>query len=341
MQVPNKDVTQSILAAFQAIALVVGACWVIFRYLGHERESERLVRQQVLLNNEQLIRLAGTQKAIEEARLRQLQLGNKQSELMITVQDEQQRLALATQKVGTAQAQLALETAKAQQQLRRDELDAQVRLAQLDAQKREQEVSYAGEIRFTPTHALTCKKLRDVGDGLAEYELTYNFRITSQSLKPFDVSFFVIDLYVGLPKESRSLYKTRRLNVPNLRNATMVPRDDDAVDWKHVNAVGSILQETDLAYGAVERPSWSFFPPVEIGVNTVGLGHLRHGEWCSREETYFVVAPRDAYVTAFLAYCLNSCTSEAEGFTGSNFVALLDAEKPAKGRATAPPIDSE
>lgn len=322
----SKDASETLLKTIQALALLIGGCWVAFRYLDHEREAERLARAQQTLSNQQMARLASTQFDIEKAKARQLELANEQARLAATVQSEQQTLSVQHQRLAVDEARLKLETTLSQTELRSRELAANVRLQELEAAKRQNEISYSGQYRFERLHKLTGRKLHDVGNGLAEYELTYSFSITNRSTTIFDVSFYVIDLYVGRARHNDVATHVSRMNIPNLRNPTMKPRASDAFEWQHVDAIGGIYQAIESSYGSVLRPSWSYSPPVELKLNALGLGHLNNGESAWNTETYILTAPTDGYVTAFIAYCFNSCVSETEGFTGSNVLALRDAK---------------
>ena len=324
----RKDAAQTVLHAVQAVALVVGGCWVAYQYFAHERTSQQLARAQQLLTTEQMLKLAATQRASEEAKLKQLQLANGQAALAATVQHEQQNLALQLQKLSVAQVALDLRVAQSHERLRSKELDLSVRLQELEGQKREKDLAFSDEYRFEPAHTLKCRKRRDLGGDLAEYELTYVFKLTNRSTTPFDISFYVVDLYVGEPTLDTQKQSIRRLNIPNLRNFTMGPATDDAFKWQHVNAIGGILQTESSHYGEVYRPPWLNWPLVDLKLNALGLGQIKNGESKARSETYFITARPSSYITAFVAYCFNSCRRMEDGFTGSNVVALADADAP-------------
>lgn len=323
----RKELATAVLHAVQALALIAGGCWVIFNYLSYEREAQQLVREQQRFTNAQMVTLASTQRKSEEAKLRQVELSNEQTRLSASIQKEQQDLSLALQKLGVQQAGFALRIAQSQERLRTEEMALSVRVQKLESEKREHDLAYSTTYRFEPTHGLKAKKRRELGNGLAEYELTYWFKITNRSTTPSEVSFYVVDLYVGEPRQDNAVSTVRRMNLPNLRNFTLGPERDDAIAWKHVNAIGAILQTESSHHGPVLQPPWSEWPPVDLKLNALGLKQLKNGEWSSRSERYFITAPSSSYVAAVIAYCFNSCRQQEDGFTGSNVVALADAEE--------------
>jgi hypothetical protein len=181
--------------------LTVGAgCWVLFSYFSHDREAKHLEVEQQRLATEQARAVQQTAIDTEQARLQQLKLSNELQTRTQSATVEQQRLALD-------QSRLALAVAESQRKLRDIELRQSVKLQEqeialkaLQARKTAHEVDYQGRLRFGQTYELTGRKVG--GDKrYGVYELSHRFKFENKSEAPFELSLYVIDYYIGVPKQ--------------------------------------------------------------------------------------------------------------------------------------------
>jgi hypothetical protein len=311
---------QTALHTLQAIAIVIGGCWIVFRYLSHERDLAGLNRKQLEI-------AVADQREQQRLTAEQLRLSNQQLAIVLGDQRKQQELATEQAELANEQARLTLTVETAQQDLRIRELEQTVALHERDVQLREleskkvqHEVSYSGRYRFDRSFSLSSRKLRDLSNGMAEYEVTYSFAFTNKSQVPFEISVYVVDYYLGrpreLPNDSRPTF--RRLATPNLRSTPNIS-SQDAIEWEHMGSTGGI-------YGNPRIPFWTHSPRTTLIRNAMATGQVKPEQSTNQSMKYFVTAPPNSYITFFLSYCFNGCHEDVDDYTNSYAIPLEEAE---------------
>ncbi|HKP76606.1 MAG TPA: hypothetical protein VJT67_13845 [Longimicrobiaceae bacterium] len=308
---------QAALHALQAAAIVIGGCWVVYRYFSQERFLATLNRRQLEIT-------IADQRQQQRLSAEQLRLTNEQLGLAVADQKEQQRLAAEQLRLANQQARLTLTIGSEQQGLRLRELerlvalhDEDVQLRRAEREKVQHEVSYSGRYRFERQFSLTSRKRRDLGNGMGEYEVVFSFAFTNKSEVPFEVSVYALDYYLGTPRDISNVAGPtfRRISIPNLRS-TSYPRLDDALQWKYMGSLGGMYGDS------THEPFWTANPPVTLVQNAMGTGVIKSDQTTSYTNTYFVTAPANAYVTFFLSYCFNGCRQDTDDFTHANVIPL-------------------
>lgn len=221
MRLPEAKIAEALLDCIQAIAFVCGGCWLVFRYFAHER-------------------------ATSIATLRQQELANESASIQLATATRHDLLSLRQQELSNAQAQLTLEINNAQRNLHERELATEVALKQSDLQirklehkKAEHDVEYSGGYRFERDLNITMSKRQTFPDGTAEFEIQTDFKFTNRSEVNFDVSVYVLDLYLGIPKGDRNAFW--RLNKPNVRgDSVMTPYD--GFEWELLGSIGGNIR---------------------------------------------------------------------------------------------------
>lgn len=310
--------------------LTVGAgLWVLYIYFSHDREAKYLQVEQQRLATEQARAVQQTAIDTEHARLQQLKLSNELQTRTQSMTVEQQRLALD-------QSRLALAVAESQRKLREIELRQSVKLQEqeialkaLQARKTEHEVDYQGRFRFGQTFELTGRKVGG-DDKYGAYELSHRFRLENKSEVPFELSLYVVDYYIGVPKqvavgnEPSVLPLGEPANRWNPRGAK-----PGGVEWTRVGHSGAIFA---AAVGNIPKP-WCDAADVEHLVpGGPGTGVLRPTLYIGHGDTYVVRAPKHSYVTFIVSFCTNRCQTNDDLNWQTNVLGLdeLEAEQSAK-----------
>jgi hypothetical protein len=332
--------TESLLNTVQALAIVIGGCWVMYQYLTHERELANVSLEQQRLSTAQAKALASTQVAAENARLRQLELANKQAEVALSRQHEAQELAVEQQRLSNEQSRLTLQINESQRSLRHDELAKTVELLKHDVQlkrlqeiKTQREVDNSGRYKFERTFSLTSAKERDINEKTAEYAVRFSFDFANRSDLPFEISVFIIDYYVGMPlSDTDTTTAVRPISLPRDRwNPGRT--EDGALLWQHVGATGSIHAE---AVGRITEP-WDYvIEGVHLGMGPGGTGVVKPGLTLGSDDTYLVRAPKGGYIAFVMSYCFERCKNNDDLYSITKWT-TLDADT----NSAAPPTPNQ
>lgn len=294
----------------------------MFRYLSHEHSADRIALEQQRLEYRQATAVAQIQQQAEHARLRQLQLTNEQTSLAVSVQRNSQLLQIEQQRLANEQARLSLRISETQKQLRHEELEQQVRLQQQDIelkklqyQQAEHELSYSAGYRYERSFSLKPFKHRDISPSTAEYTVEYVFKLVNKSEVPFEVSLFILDYYIGLPKEegSSSQVSVRPVRAPGSDS------QEGAIAWQRVGSTGSIYD------GAIGKIAYSYRKDIQLVVGGSGTKMLKPDQTLLYSEDYFVRAPKNGYAGFVLNYCLNRCANREDHYSYVNWEALAKA----------------
>jgi hypothetical protein len=312
----------------QVLALVVGGCWAFFRYLTHEREAAKVALEQQRLAAQQAAAVSGTEIAAESARLEQVRLANSQAILTLSFQAKTQMMAVEQQRLATEQSRLSLSIADSQQKLRDLELrqnlklqEEEIALRKLQNEKATHEMQYQGKYRFEHVFKLECKKRRDIDATTAEFELTHGFQFVNHSEVPFEVSLFVIDYYVATASSvGDDVPVIMSLGSPANR-WNPASTEKGALDWKLIGHHGSILAE---AVGSIPKLLDHAADVTHLTRGGAGTGTLKPTESLYYDHTYFVRAPKSAYVTFVISYCLNRCATNDDVYSQSDWLDLND-----------------
>jgi hypothetical protein len=313
----------------ETVFTVIAGCWVLFGYLSHDGEAKKLQLEQQRLATEQAHAVQRTTIETGEASLKQLKLGNELQTRTQSMTVNQQRLALD-------QSRFALAVAESQRKLREIELSQSVKLQEqeialkaLQARKTAHEVDYEGRLRFVQTSELTGRKVGG-DDRYGAYELSHRFQFDNKSEAPFELSLYVVDYYIGVPKEDAPGAELSVLPLgepPNRWN----PRGakPGGVEWTRVGHSGAIFA---AAIGSIRKP-WCDAADVEHLVRGGhGTGVLQPEQSIGRVDTYIVRAPRHSYVTFILSFCTNRCETNDDLYGRTDVLGLdeLEAEQTAK-----------
>jgi len=292
--------------------LAVGAgCWVLFGYLSHDREAKYLQVEQQRLATEQARAVQQTAIDTGRAHLQQLKLSNEQS-----------RLALAV-----AESQRKLREIELRQSLKLQEQE--IALKALQARKTEHEVDYQGRFRFGQTYELTGRKVG--GDTrYGTYELSHRFELANKSETAFELSLYVVDYYIGVPKQDAAGDEPSVLPLGEPANRWN-PRGakPGGVEWTRVGHSGAIVA---AAVGNIPKP-WCDAADVEHLVpGGPGTGVLQPMQSIRHGDTYVVRAPRHSYVTFIVSFCTNRCQTNDDLYWRTDVLGLdeLETEQSAK-----------
>lgn len=205
---------------------------------------------------------------------------------------DQQRLALD-------QTRLALAVAESQRKLHEIELRQSVKLQEqeiglkaLQARKTAHEVEYQGRFRFNQTFELTGRKVGG-DERYGAYELSHRFQFDNKSEAPFELSLYVVDYYIGVPKDAAGaelsvLPLGEPANRWNPRGAK-----PGGVEWTRVGHSGAIFA---AAVGNIPKP-WCDAADVDhLLRGGPGTGVLQPAQSIGHGDTYVVRAPRHSYV---------------------------------------------
>ncbi len=319
----NKIPIEKVLPLIQVLGLVVGGCWIMFRYLSHERQAQEIALEQSRLNYQQASAVALTQQQAEEAHLSQLRLGNQQASLALKVQDKAQDLGLEQQRLTNEQARLVLRTNEAQRSLRHEELEKSVQLQQQDIElkrlqqtKATHDIEYSQHYRFSRDFTLTAQKRGEINN-LAEYAATYSFSFENKSEVQFEMSLFVLDIYVGVPKiQDPGATLVQPLGTPTDRC------EKGAIQWKLVGTTGSILAD---AFGTIQSPWDGVIGELHLLRGGPGTAVLKPTQTLLYNEDYLVRAPKNAYLAIVMSYCFNRCKNNDDLYSRVNWLSLADA----------------
>lgn len=309
-----------ILQVVQALGLVAGGCWVMFRYLAHENEAEKLAVEQQRLQYRQSVAVAQTQRQAEDARLREVQLVNEQAALALSVQHKSQDASLAQQRLANEQAHLTLQIGETQRRLRQQELEHAVRLQEQDIELKRHNLAYSSRYRFSRSFTLKISKVRDIGEEFAEYLANYSFEFTNKSQVPFELSLYVLDYYIGVPKQGDKL---RSLSVQPIGsplgrwNSGRI--QEGAIAWQQVGFVGVM---DGAAVGKISPPWNWYIRDLNMTIGGLGVGPLKPEQVLQYSDTYFVRAPRNAYISFILSYCFDRCANYDDAYAHSEWAAL-------------------
>jgi len=318
--------SENVFHSVQAVAIVVGGCWVVFQYFSHDRDRQGLALEQQRLANIQAEAVAQTSRQAEEARLSQLTLGNKQAETALLAQRKSQELSLEQQRLTNEQASLMLRISETQQRLRREELEQTVRLQQQDIDlkrlqqsKAEHDLSYSSRYRFEDKFKIEHRKVRDVDDTVGEYEVDHSFDFVNRSEVELEMSLFILDYYIGLPVANQAAGPfVMPLGTPRDRwNPSS--QQKGAYFWRRLGSTGAIYAE---AIGRIPLPWNVVVDDLELIRGGAGTGVLKTEQRLSYSDAYIVRAPRNAYVAFMMSWCFNRCTNNDDLYSDFSSVQL-------------------
>jgi hypothetical protein len=313
----------------QTVFTIIVGCWVFFGYLSHDREAKDLQLKQQRLATDQAVAVRDTAINTEKARLRQLELGNELQARTQSMTIDQTRLALD-------QSRLSLAVAESQRKLRDLELRQNVELQKqeialkaLQGKKTAHEVEYQGKYRFGQTYELTGRKLGG-DDKNGAYELSHRFRFENRSEKDFELSLYVIDYFIGIPKQVAAGNEMLVLPLGEPANRWN-PRGakPGGLDWTRVGHSGSIVAE---AVGKIPYP-WCYAADEEHLVRGgPGTGVLQPTQSIGHGDTYVVRAPKHSYVAFIVSFCTNRCATNDDLHWDANVIGVDELESPVKNQ---------
>jgi hypothetical protein len=324
----------SVKTSIEIAAIMIGGCWVFFRYMSHEREGAKLALEQQRLATAQASAVAKTQIAAESARLEQVRLSNSQATLAVEFQTKTQSMAIEQQRLATEQGRLVLAVAESQRKLRDQELrqsvklqEQEITLKKLQALKTAHEVELQGKYRFGRAFKLDGKRLREISDKIGEYELIHGFQFENKSETAFEVSLFVIDYYIGTPKRGGDNDDSIMPIGSPADRWNPASMQAGALEWKHVGHAGSVYAE---AASSIKAP-WNDIADVKhLTCGGGGTAKLQPTQSLHYDDTYLVRAPRHAYVAFVVSYCFNRCATNEDLYSR---VDTIDVDKLDNNRA--------
>lgn len=303
---------EALLNTVQAIALISGGCWALFRFFAHERQTNELQLRQQELAYRQASATLHTEVRAADARLQQLRLSNRQAEISLSAQRELTEATVTQQRLTNEQAAMTLEIAKQERQLRREELEQTVALKraelehkQLEQTKLRAELVHASVYRFEREFWFDGRKLRDVDETTAEYAFYHGFRITNRSQATFEMSLFILDYYIGVPKARVARKAVEPLGTPPDR-WNPGSTQPGALEWTLIDTTGSIRA---TAANSVAAPWNSVVRDLKLVRGGAGTSSLRTDQSVVYGDDYFVTAPKHAYIAFVMSYCFNLCST--------------------------------
>jgi hypothetical protein len=313
----------------ETVFTVFAGCWVLFGYFSHDREAKQLQVEQQRLATAQARAVQQTAIETDKARLEQLKLSNELQTRTQSMTVDQQRLTLD-------QSRLALAVAESQRKLREVELrqsiklqEQEIALKELQARKAAHEVDYQGKFRFGQTYELTGQKVG--GDERSgTYEISHRFQLENKSEAAFELSLYVVDYYIGVPKQAAADAELSVLPLGEPANRWN-PRGakPGGVEWTRVGHSGAIFA---AAVGDIQKP-WCDAAHVEDLVRGgPGTGVLQPMQTIGHGDKYVVRAPRHSYVAFILSFCTNRCKTNDDLVWRTDVLGLdeLEAEQTEK-----------
>lgn len=338
LRIPHLDVDpQSALHALQAIAIIIGACWILFRYMSHERDLQTIALEQNRLAYQQASAVAQIQQQAEDARLRQLQLSNEQAAVALSTQRDAQKLALEQQRLANEQARLTLQINETQlnetqRRLRQEELEKALLLEQQDLDlkrlqqtKAQHELAHSTRYRFTRQFTITARKDRDIDQDFGDFSVDWGYEFVNKSEVLFELSVFLLDYYIGITQLDTTAhvvsvwpvgFPTDRWNPSG--------NIDGAIAWKRVGSNGSIYAEAIREI----QPPWDWIIRQVKLSHGGGTGVLKSEQTMRYDDTYLVRAPRTAYFAIVMSYCFNRCANNDDLYSRVDWIALTEATTP-------------
>jgi hypothetical protein len=305
------------------IFTVIAGCWVLLSYFSHDREAKHLEIEQQRLATEQARAVQKTAIDTEQARLLQLRLSNDLQTRTQATTIEQQRLA-------RDQSRFALDVAESERKLRDLELRQSVKLQEqeialkaLENQKTAHEVKYQGRFRFNQTYELTGRKVGG-DDKYGTYELSHHFQLDNKSEASFELSLYVVDYFIGVPKRDEAGVEWSMLPLGEPANRWN-PRGakPGGVEWTHLGHSGAIFA---AAIGKIPKP-WCDAADVDHLIRGgPGTGVLQPTQSLQQGDTYVVRAPRHSYVTFIVSFCTNRCETNDDLFWRTDVLGLDEIE---------------
>ena len=323
-------ITEQILTALKATAIVAGACWALFRYLAHERDANILALDQQRLSLRQAEVVGNFQKLSEEQRVRQLMLTNEQARLSLQTQKLGQELRIEEQRLGNEQSRLELAIQEGQRNLHQRELEASVLLRQqeveakrLESEKARYDLKYSTAQRFGREFTLSAQRLSATDrSGFADFEVSHGYAFENTSRADIEVSVVAIDFYIGVAKHVASGPRIASIGAPPDRwNAGSAQPGD--VEWAKAGGMAAILGDAFVDIGKEMRVRLAGIPLVPGGP---GTGLLTPERLLYYSDTYLVRAPEDAWVLFVTSYCFNRCRDSADMHSDIRWTALRKAE---------------
>jgi hypothetical protein len=296
---------QAILTTLQALAIVAGGCWVLFRYFEHERSAEELRAKQLLLQNQS-------------------------SEIALLTQQTAARLAVEQQTLANLHGSLDLAIATEQRKLRSEELSKAVELQRLDLKlktlqqtKSTHENNYAGAYRFDQEWILTGTRRERTSGDETEYELEYGFNFKNTSEIPFEMSLFVLDYYLGVPDPSNSA-AIAILGTPEDR-WNPGSTQPGAIRWRKIGSLGSVYA---VAAGSIAYPGSDIIRNEHLRIGGGGVGALKPNQTFQFIDNYLVRAPSRAYIAFVMSYCFNRCKNNDDFYSRADWISLSSLKAP-------------
>jgi len=272
----------------EILAIVIGGCWVFFRYLSHERDAAALALEQQTLA-----------MTIEQQRL-----ATDQSRLSLAIAESQRRLrdVELSQNVKLKGQELAL--------------------GRLQQKKTQQEVVFGGRYRYGRQFDVVATKVRNIDEHTGEYRISYSSAISNKSTVPFEISLLALDYYVGMAKNvdaSTPIYVAPIGTPANRWNgASYAP---GALDWKLIGSAGSVL---DSAFGNMAQDANRLSDELNLTVGGGGVGVISGDQTFVYDDTFYVRAPTTAYICFVMNYCFERCRTGLDYYYHSDSIPLED-----------------
>lgn len=295
--------SNNVLKLVQALALILGGCWVVFMYLSFQKASNQSTLEQQRLAVEQARITLKTQEQSDAVALERNKLSIQQAEISLKTQEESEQRALEQQKLSVAQAEVTLQIQKSQKELQQQDLE----LNKLKQKQTEHQVAYDTTYRADTNTEVTVHRVRDEGNDWATYRVTLYVTVTNKSSTPFEISVVGLDYYTGeLPVYPAAEARRRvfsRIGQPE--SWWYSGRLQGVVAWQRVGSDGSI---TLAALGKIKSP-WNYVERTyQLEIAGSGTGIWKPDEVAQIYRTFLVRAHKDTYV----GFGINLCFNRAE-----------------------------
>jgi hypothetical protein len=211
----------------------------------------------------------------------------------------------------------------------------EVRLNELQKLRNEHEVAQLTTYRSSVKTSLKAEMLKSGKVGGAQFNANYSVNIANTSDETFEVSLWVLDFYIGTPKEFDKVGRSvGPIGFPADR-WDPGSASKGAVNWQGVGSSGAILP---AAIGKIQKP-WDYITSEVNLVRGGGLvGVLKPGQDFRYKEDYLVKAPKGAYLCFVLSFCLERCAKSDDRWNMRDYVKLPESstEKVDSAAADAP-----
>lgn len=239
--------------------------------------------------------------AVAAARERDRALA-QHSRLTMDIQTEQRALRQAELTHAIESQRLKLELARLEQRQVAHDL--------------EQDTTY----RFSRESSI---KVERIDDDRRLYDVEYSITITNVSDTPFEISFWVLDYYIGTLAPPDDGWSMIRIGLPESRwsPGSMNP---GGAKWQRMGTYSAIV---DGAWKEIPTPWSDVVRDARPKVGGVLTGVLNPKQSYTFQESYIVRAPVDAFVGFSAQFCFERCKDpKVDLFSNSRYAQLLNQE---------------